>query len=561
MYIPKVWGQGQLFAFSALDGDAYATNNFVGMLSGDKLGVRFYSKIIRELAIVGIQTKSLEFKAVTGDYICAVTAEQEENIILYYDSNTIIGQVSSNACAVVLVEGKTKYFEYDQLEIQDTGDGEVTALAVNGNKFSFAYGNNHEDVAKKALAGLNADIEAEVNKKLSYYEKYSLPESYKYHELYSKCLSVMKTQLYSPEGKFPYIWSTPDRLPHRNLWLWDSVFHALGFRHMDIKLAEGLVLDIFPNQLDNGMIPHHAKVGWHSEISQPPVIAWGAWKLYETSGNIEFLKTVFKHNKSFLEWCYENRRCLDQVLFTWDTNEEVFNRCDESGIDNSPRFDEEVRLLAIDFACYMANEMRYMSKIAERIGEDSQIYENRFKEIKDAVNKMLWDEQDGFYYDYNLDTNKLHKVESMCSFLPLFAGLCDEKQAERLVSWLTDPETFYTEMPVPSISKRDKHFAKDMWRSPVWINFNYMIIAGLIDYGYTDLAEDLTEKTIKVVNEWYQKTGVVFEFYDCENKIAPYKLDRKGTIVEPYNIRIKLQSVRDFGWSNTLISDLIISRK
>ena len=37
--VPKKWGQGQLFAFSALDGDALFTDDFAGTLSGDKIGI------------------------------------------------------------------------------------------------------------------------------------------------------------------------------------------------------------------------------------------------------------------------------------------------------------------------------------------------------------------------------------------------------------------------------------------------------------------------------------------------------------------------------------------
>jgi hypothetical protein len=36
---PNVWGEGQLFAFSALDGNSFQTNDFAGMLSKNRLGV------------------------------------------------------------------------------------------------------------------------------------------------------------------------------------------------------------------------------------------------------------------------------------------------------------------------------------------------------------------------------------------------------------------------------------------------------------------------------------------------------------------------------------------
>ena len=558
--IPKIWGAGQIFAFSALDGKASNIDDFAGMLSGDRLGIRFYSKVIRELAIVGIQSDSLYFNAVTGDYINAVTTENEENIIIYYDTHTIIGQFSTGACPGVHIDGKATITCENEIEYHDTSDNELSALMIRGNKFAFAFGHSKDEVKSRILKGIDADINADIDKKLQYFKDFGRPDITKYNELFTKCISVMKTQLYSPEGHFKTIWSTPDRLPHKDLWLWDSVFHAIGFRHLDAELAQQLILDIFTMQHENGMISHQARPGWVSSISQPPVIAWGSWKVFELTGNIDFIKTVFEHNKRFLNWVYENRKSKNEELFIWDTNDVSYNRCDESGIDNSPRFDAYVCLEAIDFACYMANEMRYMKKIADVLGEDSSIFTQRFESIREAVNRKLWDEEDGFYYDYDLTNNKLHKVECFTSFLPLFAGLCDKTQAQSLISWLKNPNTFNTYLPIPTISKREKSFRKDMWCSPVWVNCNYLIYDGLKNYGYNYLADELSEKLLSVIDEWYHKTGCIFEFFDCDNEVPPYKLGRKGPVVEPYNIRIKYQAIRDFGWSSTLTCDMISSK-
>ena len=47
--IPKKWGQGQLFAFSALDGDSFFEDDFTGALAGDKIGVVFETDCRRTL--------------------------------------------------------------------------------------------------------------------------------------------------------------------------------------------------------------------------------------------------------------------------------------------------------------------------------------------------------------------------------------------------------------------------------------------------------------------------------------------------------------------------------
>lgn len=200
MSLPNIWGAGQLFAFSALDGNAFATNDFAGMLSGDKIGIRFYTKVIRELAIVNIHAKDLQFQVVSGDYICAET-DTGESIKMYYDTNLITGQLPLGALAVVLVEGQVTIIEEDSLKIQDTEDGEFTVLAVRGKRFAFAYGSEKEKTKKRALMGLDVDVDAEASKRLVFLENNINKDVGPYCKLYGKCLSVMKTQLYSPEGK------------------------------------------------------------------------------------------------------------------------------------------------------------------------------------------------------------------------------------------------------------------------------------------------------------------------------------------------------------------------
>lgn len=556
--LPNKWGQGQLFAFSALDGTSLFSDDFVGILSGDRIGIRFLTKIRRELAIVGYRTNDLVFPIVSGDYICAKLTEDRTIRILYHDTHLIIGDLPEDACAVVFTEGKVSTTKENGIELQDTGDGEFTALAVAGNRFAFAFAHSAEDAVKKAKSGLSADMETAVQKKLQFFERNNLPEDCSYNRLYSKCLSVMKTQLYSPERCYDRLWSTPDRFPHKSLWLWDSVFHALGHRHIDGKLAEDLILDIFANQYEDGMIPHMANIVFRSNVTQPPVIAWGAWNVYQTTGNKAFLRTVLENNDRFLKWCYRERKPASEDLFVWHTDDEHDEcRCDESGMDNSPRFDNVIHLQAIDFSCFMANEMRHMAWIAQELGEDPAEYLKQYESIKNAINAKLWDAEDGFYYDYDIDVDHIHKVEAVSSFLPLFAGICDEKQAESLVKWLVNPETFWTAFPIPSISLRDKTFGSDMWRGPVWLNYNYMIIMGLREYGYAALAEEILHKTLDVVNEWYQKDGTIFEFYNSENKFSPKLIERKGPVVEPYNPGIRYQSIRDYGWSCTLTCDLI----
>ena len=207
----------------------------------------------------------------------------------------------------------------------------------------------------------------------------------------------------------------------------------------------------------------------------------------------------------------------------------------------------------------MAKEASSMAKIAEILGlsKEKAFFSDLFDEIKSDLNERLWSEEDGFYFDYDILDKKLHKVWSVASFLPLFAGICDEHRAKRLLSHLLDPESFYSPFPIPSISKKDPTYGTDMWRGPVWLNYNYMLIEGLIGYGFTDYAQEVKEKTFAVLAKWYKNTGTLFEFYDPEDLTSPTRLNRKGASFEPYDFTVRYQAIRDYGWTNTLLFDML----
>jgi len=562
-HLPNIWGQGQLFAFSYLDGDSFAGDDLCGMLSGDRIGVRFYLKVKRELAIVNLSGNSPCFEAVTGDLIRLRLADGGCIRLIFAKRNLVIGETASGAYPAVFTEGDFDLSKEGNAEIQDTKNGEFTAIARKGNRFAFAFAHTKAECVSIAEAGLSLNPDEEEEKKLAFFLKHAGRVAENDEQLFFKCLSVMKTHLYSPEAEFQTAWSTPDRLPHKHLWLWDSVFHAVGHRHFDPALAEDLIRAIRVHQSEDGFIPHMADIGLASSITQPPVIGWGAWKTYEKSKNKRFLEEVFAFNARFLRWLRENRKLGARELYTWKTSDEATCRCDECGMDNSPRFDIRKLLYAIDLTCFMANDVRWMAKIAKELGlpEEAEKYAAWFEEIRKDVNECLWSEEDGFYFDSIVGEERLHKVWSVASFLPLFASLCSEKQAEALARHLADPESFFTPMPIPSISKKDPTFGTDMWRGPVWLNYNLMISEGLEAFGFAALSEEILNRTVESMKKWYLAGGTIYEFYDSEALAAPNRLTRKGPVFEPYSIDVRMQSIRDYGWSCTILADILLRKR
>ena len=119
--------------------------------------------------------------------------------------------------------------------------------------------------------------------------------------------------------------------------------------------------------------------------------------------------------------------------------------------------------------------------------------------LADKINTIFWDERDGFYYDRDEHTGELVKVKSAAGFLPLWAGIVSPRRAERLVKeHLTNPEEFWIEFPIACYAKTEPDYVQGdirdwgcNWRGSTWIPTNYMIMHGLIDYGYADIAREM----------------------------------------------------------------------
>jgi glycogen debranching enzyme len=148
---------------------------------------------------------------------------------------------------------------------------------------------------------------------------------------------------------------------------------------------------------------------------------------------------------------------------------------------------------------------------------------------------VLWDEQAGLF-------RALHNGEAVpavtpFNLLPLLTGRLPAPVAERLVRHLTDPASFWTEWPLPTVAINDPHFDPlQMWRGPVWINVNYLFVEALKRVGRDDLAAQLRRKTLDLVMQHRD----IYEYY------------------HPITARRPPKAAPIFGWSAALFIDLAL---
>ena len=539
MKLHNFYGYGQLFCFSGLEGATSRDYDFVGMMMDEPISIRFH---FDNAVTLKIPMENPIFKAVTGDML-----DGENFLIQFIDCNTICGRTPVQP--LVLTEEEAKRDTQGDVLRLETEEGVfyLTTKKEGGMyAFSFSFNQVAPIVSETELQALRA-------KRYAYFDKIPACKEEKYEQLYSKCISIQKENVYAPEGVIPCRWSTPDRVPHRFMWLWDSAIHAMAFAEYDVEMAKDCIRAVLTQQREDGFIAHMMGVhGRISEITQPHILGWGVWSIYQKDKDKEFLRECVPALKKFLLWTVENRDKNGNGLLEWLTEPDYFEcKCGESGLDNSPRFDFDVEMDAVDFSTYLCNDARYLSWIYQELGEEEEAayFMNMYESVKAKINELLWNEEDGLYHDRLFDGKHTHVASPSC-FFPMMAEICSQEQADKMVKVLLDEKRFWTALPVPTMPKDSPFYDIDMWRGCSWLNLNYFIILGLRKYGYTDIAEELRQRSLNAVFEWYEKTGNVFEFYDADNKINPLHLKRKGEQPAKPDYRVHVHSITDYNWSS-----------
>ena len=115
----------------------------------------------------------------------------------------------------------------------------------------------------------------------------------------------------------------------------------------------------------------------------------------------------------------------------------VWNSSDASGMDNQlsrsgPQ--ESYNDEGVDLACYLVRELRAMSLIAAKLGNqsDAQHFTAQADQLAKRINDVFWDEKDGFYYDRNEKTGKQIHIKTVAGFIPLWAGVAPPDRARGL---------------------------------------------------------------------------------------------------------------------------------
>jgi len=113
----------------------------------------------------------------------------------------------------------------------------------------------------------------------------------------------------------------------------------------------------------------------------------------------------------------------------WDFTSRFYNRCNE--------------FLPIDLNVYLYKYERDFAKISAILGDfvEQKYWIELSEKRKQEINDLLWNKEEGFFFDYASNNKRQSDFLSLAGFTPLWAGLASREQAALMVKRLKNFET------------------------------------------------------------------------------------------------------------------------
>jgi len=88
---------------------------------------------------------------------------------------------------------------------------------------------------------------------------------------------------------------------------------------------------------------------------------------------------------------------------------------------------------------------------------------------------------------------------------------------------LRDTLAFGRRFGVPSLAANDPYYnPRGYWNGPVWVEWNYLLVRGLLKYGYLQEATAVTDKVVAAMEAQLRLNHDFWEFYSPDDAWAGY---------------------------------------
>lgn len=342
------------------------------------------------------------------------------------------------------------------------------------------------------------------------------------------------------EGPFELFSSIPSRPFFPRGFLWDEGFHLLPIADWDMDLVLEILKSWFNLMDEDGWIPREmilgeearskvpeefqvqyphfanpptlffvidtyiaklAKIANGSEVSQKERLSQseslGTAYLDNTSVGLDYLRQLYPLLRRQFEWfkrtqfgdvkSYDREAYSTKEAYRWRgrTPRHVLT----SGMDDYPRPQPpHPAELHVDLMAWVGMMTKSLINVGQTIGAAEDVDE--YKKVLDALEHNLddlhWSEAEGCYCDATIDDyeeNQLVCHKGYVSLMPFLTGLLknDSPKLGKILDLIGDKDELWSDHGIRSLSKKSEFYGTDenYWRSPVWININYMAVTQL----------------------------------------------------------------------------------
>lgn len=339
---------------------------------------------------------------------------------------------------------------------------------------------------------------------------------------------------------------------YNELYYWDSYFMVQGLLDEEHRELTTGILDDLLYLFERFRVIPNASRTYLTGRSQPPFLTSFIFDIYNAYNmDKEWLRRVMAiaEKEYSTVWCgtkKPNERLVYKGLSRYYDINYLHDLAEaESGWDMTPRFNRKtLNYLPIDLNSLL---YKYESDFAHaaRLLDDTEAaakWDEAAETRKKTVNELMWDQVRGLYYDYDYKKGRRGSISSLAAYYPMWAGMASEKQAAALVKSLRRFENkggLATTDALP-IGQFVPGSMPVQWAFPNgWAPLQFIVVEGLLKYGYHEDAERIARKWLKTNVDWFNQHGVFLEKYNVTN---PDKPPQKG--VYP--------SQTGFGWTNAV---------
>ncbi|MGO4817533.1 trehalase family glycosidase [Flavobacterium sp. W22_SRS_FP1] len=169
---------------------------------------------------------------------------------------------------------------------------------------------------------------------------------------------------------------------------------------------------------------------------------------------------------------------------------------------------------------------------------------------REKMNELCWNEESSMYFDYDFVNKKQFPFEAATTFFPLWAGMCSEHQAKKLME-VALPQFIKTGGITGSTKASNDNFPEDapqrQWDYPFgWAPHQILLWEGLNNYGFFEKAQEMVYRWLWLITKnAFEYNGTIPEKFDLET--SSHKV-----FAEYGNVGTEFDyiSKEGFGWVN-----------